>query len=143
MGSIMWSNISHWWYCLVRGTKNCIKWFPIIWNDRDWDWEYLVRILKKKLEGMERIMREEMRHATSEESACQMMQCIQMLRNMEEDDYSLRVARARGLEIEYGWKILGTEEEVRKVYTDAFELERQELEEFGKVLGKYMKHWWI
>lgn len=31
-------------------------WFPVIWQDRDWDWWYLVVIMRHKLASMEREM---------------------------------------------------------------------------------------
>jgi hypothetical protein len=35
---------------IYNGVKNLIKWFPIIWRDRDWDQSYIFTILQKKLE---------------------------------------------------------------------------------------------
>ena len=35
---------------IYNGVKNLIKWFPIIWKDRDWDQSYIYTILQKKLE---------------------------------------------------------------------------------------------
>lgn len=37
---------------LMRGIKNVVRWFPIIWRDRDFDWSFLVRIVVAKLEFM-------------------------------------------------------------------------------------------
>ena len=34
--------------------KNVIKWLPIIWKDRDWDYGYFYRILYFKLKNMEK-----------------------------------------------------------------------------------------
>ena len=34
------------------GLKNLWAWAPVIWNDRQWDWEYMLRIEKKKLDCM-------------------------------------------------------------------------------------------
>jgi len=36
----------------IQGIKNCITWFPIIWNDEQFDQSYLLRILSKKLKLM-------------------------------------------------------------------------------------------
>jgi hypothetical protein len=35
---------------LILGIKNLIRWFPIVWNDRDWDFHYMMLFIKKKLE---------------------------------------------------------------------------------------------
>lgn len=37
----------------IQGIKNLIRWFPIVWKDRDFDYRYLYNILHKKLEHME------------------------------------------------------------------------------------------
>jgi hypothetical protein len=38
------------------GTANVIKWFPIIWNDKQWDYHYIYKILYKKFEFIEKHM---------------------------------------------------------------------------------------
>ena len=38
---------------LIRGFKNLVKWFKVIWNDRDFDSYYLYLILEKKLKSIE------------------------------------------------------------------------------------------
>ena len=35
---------------IISRIKNLIRWFPVIWNDQDWDSEYTLDILLKKLE---------------------------------------------------------------------------------------------
>ena len=37
---------------LCNGIKNLIYWFPIIWNDYDWDHSYLLKIEQHKLKSM-------------------------------------------------------------------------------------------
>ena len=34
------------------GLKNLWTWAPVIWNDRQWDWEFMIKIEKKKLDCM-------------------------------------------------------------------------------------------
>ena len=41
-------------YNIYYGIRNLIKWFPIIWRDRGWDWTYLVIMLQHKLGGIEK-----------------------------------------------------------------------------------------
>lgn len=40
-------------YSLIYGIKNCIKWFPIVWKDRNWDELYIYMLLQFKLKNME------------------------------------------------------------------------------------------
>lgn len=44
--------ITEWWYFITRGIKNLVYWFPLIWNDRDWDHAYMEYILLHKLKRM-------------------------------------------------------------------------------------------
>ncbi|ODA08268.1 hypothetical protein [Paenibacillus polymyxa] len=48
------------------GVSNLIKWFPIIWNDRDFDQAYLYKIIHRKLENMEEFF--ESKHTFSVEA---------------------------------------------------------------------------
>lgn len=38
--------------CFIIGIKNLIHYFNIIWNDRDWDWAFMIYLQKRKLELM-------------------------------------------------------------------------------------------
>jgi len=35
---------------ILQGIRNLWTWFPVIWNDRNWDYTYIYSILKTKLE---------------------------------------------------------------------------------------------
>lgn len=37
------------WYNIKYGIENLIRWFPVIWKDRNWDYYYFFKILEKKL----------------------------------------------------------------------------------------------
>lgn len=37
----------------ISNIKNIFKWFPVIWNDRQWDYSYLYKILHKKISLMQ------------------------------------------------------------------------------------------
>jgi len=70
------------------GIKNLIIWFPIIWNDRWWDYAFLLLILRKKLQLMEdgfrnkaACLHEDGRHED------QIEQCLLVLDRLIEDDY--------------------------------------------------------
>jgi len=43
----------------VSRIRNMIRWAPIIWNDRDWDYYYVYQILKKKIEFQLKHIQEE------------------------------------------------------------------------------------
>jgi hypothetical protein len=35
------------------GIRNLRCWFPIIWADRDYDWTFLIAIMKRKIQNMQ------------------------------------------------------------------------------------------
>lgn len=41
--------ISYIQYDIPRGIKNLIRWFPLIWSDRDFDYHFLLSLLKQKI----------------------------------------------------------------------------------------------
>jgi len=45
-------------YDIDQGIVNLVRWFPIIWKDRNWDHEFLWDMLYKKLTLMERCLRD-------------------------------------------------------------------------------------
>ena len=50
----------------MKKIRNLIRWIPIIWKDRDWDFYFTYEILKKKLEFQAEFTRKYGHH----ESAC-------------------------------------------------------------------------
>lgn len=47
------------YYSFKEGINNLIRWFPLIWKDRDFDQQYLYEIVHKKLSNMEEFFRSE------------------------------------------------------------------------------------
>lgn len=48
----MFDAIYYRWGNLKQGIRNLIKWWPVIWRDRDWDHAYLSRLIEFKLTSM-------------------------------------------------------------------------------------------
>lgn len=46
---LWWNSVGYRLKELKTSIKNVIRWFPIIWKDRDWDDSYIFTILKQKL----------------------------------------------------------------------------------------------
>lgn len=70
-----------------KGIKNLIVWFPIIWKDRDFDYIYLLIIMRKKLELMEHLFKYDSYKLNSKKDAEEIEQCINYLNNIINDDY--------------------------------------------------------
>ena len=69
------------------GIENLIKWFPTIWNDRDWDYCFLYDLLYFKLKNMEKFQRKYGHSVSNEEIANEIKPCIEVLGRLIEDDY--------------------------------------------------------
>lgn len=63
----------------IQGIRNLIKWFPIIWKDRDSDYTFIMEIMKKKLMFSAEAMRKYSLHTNAQRSAQQMEQCAILL----------------------------------------------------------------
>ena len=40
------------WDCFKKGIRNLVHYFKVVWQDRDWDWEFMIDLQRKKLESM-------------------------------------------------------------------------------------------
>ena len=66
--------------------RNLIRWLPIIWSDKNWDWVYLAKILEFKLRLMEQNFRKYGHHADSDRDARTMLICAELLKRLQADD---------------------------------------------------------
>lgn len=71
-----------------RSIKNIIRWFPVIWKDRDWDHMFLYKILRLKLSNMENYHRKYGHFIGSEKTADKMKICINLLDRLIKDEYN-------------------------------------------------------
>ena len=79
------------WYkarSLTRNIRNLIKWFPIIWRDRDFDQHYLLDILQFKLQNMAELHRKYGMSVNSETYAQQLEECAHLARRIRDEEYS-------------------------------------------------------
>lgn len=61
----IWNEIKN----LPYNIKNIIRWIPVLWNNFDWDSEYLLDIMRFKLSRMEKYFRNDAIIADNEEIA--------------------------------------------------------------------------
>jgi hypothetical protein len=72
---------------LYRGIKNLIKWFPVIWRDRDWDSSYIFKILEHKLTLQSEGTAKRDIHVNAQRDAEVMMTCVRLMERVREDYY--------------------------------------------------------
>jgi hypothetical protein len=72
---------------IQSGIKNLITWFPVIWNDQQWDQYYLLKVLQKKLTLMEKYFRTRGHHVDAEKDADNIKLAINLIGRLIKDDY--------------------------------------------------------
>ena len=139
-----WSNCKY-------GISNLIKWFSTVWKDRDWDRDYLYKILQKKLEHMENSYRYHAVSKGSEKLADQMKKCSELITNLLKEAYNEK----EFIEHDKKWgRILfeskKEDNEKRKIASKEFqiclekedELRQKDKKELFKILRENIDKWW-
>jgi len=73
-------------YDIYIGIRNIIRWTPVIWYDRDYDWAYLAGIMEYKLRRMSKLFKEHGHHVNSDRDALETLICAELLHRLIEDD---------------------------------------------------------
>ena len=67
----------------VRQLRKVLRWIPIIWNDRDWDYYFIYEILKQKLIDTETHIRKDGVHLYNEIDADSINKAIKMIEKVQ------------------------------------------------------------
>jgi len=70
-----------------RNIRNLIRWFPIIWRDRDWDHSFIYEILKFKLKNQAEYIGYHDRHMSAKRDAEIMMTCVRLIDKVQHEWY--------------------------------------------------------
>lgn len=89
------------------GITNLIHWLPIIWNDRDWDWAYTVKVLKHKLSRQKIIFEKYSITLSAPQKAKELSICIKLLDRLEKDEYRWfpEVSKRYAIGHKHGYKL--------------------------------------
>jgi hypothetical protein len=82
-----WDNIGWRIRYFKLSIKNIIRWFPIIWEDRDWDSDFIFIILKTKLKHQSDYIREHDRHTSAKIDSEKMNLCIRLIDKIRSSYY--------------------------------------------------------
>jgi len=155
------------YYRVKKGVQNLIKWFPIIWNDRDWDWHYWLEMNIKKLGDMEKTIREHGCHVHHIRDADTIRKAVLALKRLEADDYHENAfvnhnKKWGKLKVSWGDKDKNNcrewlsnrdgavtdkekeqeRKETRRLFKHSDYMQRQDLEYATSIINKYLFHWW-
>ena len=154
------------WYDFRRGIQNLYTHFSIVWRSGDFDYGYVLRMLKFKLERLEKSLQEG--YEVDEDRLPKIediKRCIELLNNKIEDNYAERCGYLYdGVKTEFvpvdkdengeqlyemvTTRTKQTNEEVREIFKKAHDLEQKEWEEIWETIKKGNKSpvdargWW-
>lgn len=125
----MFSGIRRRWRDTIYGFSNFIRWFPIIWNDRDWDWNYLAQIMEFKFGKMAISIGDNGRHIGCEKTGRQLRICQTLLGRLREDNYWDQAKKVHPFNFRNQSKLAQYQAEQDKKY-------------LALLISKYFDHWW-
>jgi len=71
----------------IRQIRKLIRWVPIIWNDRDWDYYFIYEMLKQKLIDQEQFIRKYGVHLYNEVDADNIKTAIEMINKVQNEHH--------------------------------------------------------
>jgi hypothetical protein len=72
-----------------RNIHNLIRWFPIIWKDRDWDDHFIFEIFKFKLKNQAEYINKRGIHLSAKRDAEKMMLCVRLIEKIQDEYYGI------------------------------------------------------
>lgn len=83
--------INDFFWNLIYYIKNIIKWSPILWNDRDWDYKYIYDTLSFKIKCTSKYTEKRNTFVSCEEKVREMNICVKLIDRINskyyEDEY--------------------------------------------------------
>ena len=113
----------------IRQIRKVLRWIPILWKDRDWDYYFIYEILKQKLIDTEAYIRKDGLHVFNEHDADNIKTAIEMIEKVQ-TEYHLDKYMSEATE----W----TNEGINKATKDHNKAKR----ELFKYLNNNIEKWW-
>lgn len=85
---IYWKNLGWRLNQFSLSVKNLIKWFPIIWKDRNWDNSFIYDLLEFKLTNMAKYFKERNFFVGQLREAEKMELCVRLIKKLNTEFYS-------------------------------------------------------
>lgn len=130
-----WWKIRNWFnnylrpYAIMGGISNLIKWFPLIWKDRDFDHGYLYDILYFKLGEMQKFFESDNTwSANANEYAKQIKGCKELLRRIMNESI-----------MDENWN---SDNGFTRPLNEIYELEKEEKKLFWNMICDNIDGWW-
>lgn len=139
-----------WLRNIYYGIRNLIRWAPIIWQDRDWDYCYALKIMELKFRNMATAMNRNGRHVGYERVVRELTICAELCSRLTNNNYDLGAYWFNDKQVE----AYMTQDLQASLYDNKYENEwrtwrnheasmcKQDLDYLCKMMSKYMFGWW-
>lgn len=151
---IVWSNIGYFFNnirCNIEsffcGVSNIVKFMPIIYKDRDYDWTYLTELMRFKIDNMRKFHATSAHYIGTEHNVKRLRVIAECLNRIANKDYSFE--HYDKLEKKYGDKLWNNDnrgdainKEINNMLDRESYMEKQDMELFVQYFKRYLKHFW-
>lgn len=127
---------------IYAGIRSIIRWIPVLWFDRNYDWTYLVRIMERKFELMESQHRNHGYYVGAEISAKQLKICQELCQRIR-NDYNYFPNDQWSPEIG-PWHQRYRDQKFKKPERQCYEdyMRQQDIDLLTKMIAKHLQKWW-
>ena len=141
------------------GIRNLIKWFPVIWRDRDWDEFYLLKLLSFKFKNMSDLHLKYGVSENSKEIAKHLKELSELANRIAEQDYTVEAFGNKKYLVDkhkmeftkldngnYAVEFTGLTDEERKEMLNLHRLEgvllERDIEKLFTIMKNDIRLWW-
>jgi len=119
---------------LYRGIKNLIKWFKVVWKDRDWDHTHIYEVLRFKLEDQAYGIGSRDLHVGAKRETEKMLLCSRLCQIQIDSMYEMEYADY----METTYEFVPTDE-TKQYYTMEIEVVKDNLDEYFALYPRQYK----
>jgi hypothetical protein len=73
---------------IKKGVINLIRWFPVVFKDRDWDHHFMYEIMKLKLKNMSKYLEKYGHHVGGDRDVERINTCVRLIQKIQDDFYA-------------------------------------------------------
>ena len=143
----MFPRIKDKYYSIKNGIWNIIRWFPVIWEDRDWDDYYIFALLYHKFRNMEKYFRSNNTYSVEALDVADKIKVAKLLcKRIIDDNYvdnALIPVEQKYGELKYHFESTNEESKARqRAYRHSDYMKKQDIEYLFKLLSKHIQEFW-
>lgn len=137
-------------YRIYNRIRTVLQWLPLIWEDRQWDWTYLLRVMQFKMRLMRRYHERWRRHSDVEYTIHRLRTCELLIERLLNDDYCTQDYAIYFQKYPSRWRGGGEprvpNQEERRMFREIMDREvrmrQQDEEALFRLMRKHYRRWW-